>query len=467
MIRRLQRILIANRGEVVQSITKSLHEMGREAIAVYELPDSETLFIRRADAAIPIGAGPLTDYLNSEKIIRAAKEAGADAIHPGYGFLSESAEFAAACRDNGLVFIGPPPEVMRRLGDKVMAKEMMRQERIVTIPGTEVLASGPAGVAEALAFAEAVGYPILLKAVEGGGGRGIREVKDAAHLEQQLHHARREALLAFNDDAVYAEKGIVAPRHVEIQILADAYGKVIHLGSRDCSIQRRHQKLLETAPAAAVPGDIMDAMCRTAVRVARHAGYVNAGTVEFLYDEQQGEFWFMEVNPRLQVEHSVTEMVTGIDIIAKQIEIAEGRPLALEQEDVAAEGCAIHVRVNAEDPGNHFWPEGGKTVVGFRPPAGPGIRLDGVIREGYTVPTVYDSLLVKLTVWGSSWTEAVDRLKEALEKFVIVGLKTTIPFYVAICNEPDFRAGRFDTSYLDLHGDLFDPARHIAANFHP
>ena len=461
MKRKIQRVLIANRCEVVHSIIKSLHEMGKEAVAVYEKPDSNTSFIHLADMAVMIGDGPITDYLNIEKIICAAKSTGADAIHPGYGFLSESADFAEACEKNGLIFIGPPARVMRRLGDKVAAKVMMRQEKIITIPGTGVLAPGEDGINEALAFAETVGYPILLKAVNGGGGRGIREVEEAATLEIQLHHARHEAFVAFNHDGIYAEKFIASPRHIEIQILADAYGKVIHLGSRDCSIQRRHQKLLEVAPASSIPADIMNAMCQTAVKVTRHAGYVNAGTVEFLYDPKTKQFWFMEVNTRLQVEHSVTEMITGIDIIKKQIEIAEGNPLDLQQEDIVMKGCAIHVRVNAEDPLKHFCPDGGRTVEVYRPPAGPGIRMDGTISAGYTIPTVYDSLLVKLTVWGTCWDEAVANLKRALGDFVIVGPKTTIPFYLAICDEPDFRHGIFDTSYLDSHDCLFDAVKKI------
>jgi acetyl-CoA carboxylase biotin carboxylase subunit len=456
MKRKIQKVLIANRGEIAFSIIKTAQSMGMKTVAVYEKPDSEANFIPLADNAVMIGDGPITDYLNIDKMIWAAKSTGADAIHPGYGFLSESADFAEACEKNGLIFIGPPARVMRRLGDKVAAKVMMRQEKIITIPGTGVLAQGEDGINEALAFAETVGYPILLKAVNGGGGRGIREVEEAATLVTQLHHARHEALVAFNHDGIYAEKFIASPRHIEIQILADSYGKVIHLGSRDCSIQRRHQKLLEVAPASSIPADIMNAMFRMAVKVARQAGYVNAGTVEFLYDPKTKQFWFMEVNTRLQVEHSVTEMVTGIDIIEKQIEIAEGNPFDLQQEDIVTNGCAIHVRVNAEDPLNHFWPDGGRTVEVYRPPAGPGIRLDGAISAGYTIPTVYDSLLVKLTVWGTCWDEAVANLKRALGDFVIVGPKTTIPFYLAICDEPDFKHGIFDTSYLNKHDSLFD-----------
>jgi acetyl/propionyl-CoA carboxylase alpha subunit len=455
MKRKIQKVLIANRGEVAFSIIKTAQSMGMKTVAVYEKPDSEANFIRFADTAVMIGEGPVKDYLDIDKMIQTARKTGADAIHPGYGFLAECADFAAACEKNGLIFIGPPARVMRRLGDKPAVKAMMKEAEIVTVPGTGILSLGEDGVREILAFAEKVGYPILLKAVAGGGGIGIREVEGAASVRTQLHHARHEALFAFNHDGIYAEKFIASPRHIEIQILADSYGKVVHLGSRDCSIQRRHQKLLEVAPASFIPADIMNAMCRTAVKVARQTGYVNAGTVEFLYDPKTKEFWFMEVNKRLQVERSVTEMITGVDIIKKQIEIAEGHPLDLQQEDIVTKGCAIHVRVNAEDPLKHFWPDGGRTVEFYRPPAGPGIRLDGTISAGYAVPTVYDSLLVKLTVWGTCWDEAVANLKRALGDFVIVGPKTTIPFYLAICDEPDFKHGIFDTSYLDNHDGLF------------
>jgi pyruvate carboxylase subunit A len=453
--RKIQKVLIANRGEIALSIIKTAQSMGIKTVAVYEMPDIAAPFIRIAETAVMIGEGPVKDYLDIDKMIGAALKTGADAIHPGYGFLAESADFASACEKNGLIFIGPPARVMYRLGDKAIAKKMMNEAQIVTVPGTGTLSLGEDGVREILAFAEKVGYPILLKAIDGGGGIGIREVEGAASVRTQLHHARHEALFAFNHDGIYAEKFIASPRHIEIQILADSYGKVIHLGSRDCSIQRRHQKLLEVAPASSIPTDIMDAMCRTAVKVARQAGYVNAGTVEFLYDPKTKEFWFMEVNKRLQVEHSVTEMVTGIDIIKEQIDIAEGNPLDLQQEDVVTKGCAIHVRVNAEDSLNHFWPDGGRTVEVYRPPAGPGIRLDGTIDAGYTIPTVYDSLLVNLTVWGTCWDETVANLKRALADFVIVGPKTTIPFYLAICDEPDFKHGTFDTSYLDSHDGLF------------
>jgi acetyl/propionyl-CoA carboxylase alpha subunit len=325
MKRKIQKVLIANRGEVAFSIIKTAQSMGMKTVAVYEKPDSEANFIRFADTAVMIGEGPVKDYLDIDKMIQTARKTGADAIHPGYGFLAECADFAAACEKNGLIFIGPPARVMRRLGDKPAVKAMMKEAEIVTVPGTGILSLGEDGVREILAFAEKVGYPILLKAVAGGGGIGIREVDGAASVRTQLHHARHEALFAFNHDGIYAEKFIASPRHIEIQILADSYGKVVHLGSRDCSIQRRHQKLLEVAPASFIPADIMNAMCRTAVKVARQTGYVNAGTVEFLYDPKTKEFWFMEVNKRLQVERSVTEMVTGVDCRGTSSRSSAGR----------------------------------------------------------------------------------------------------------------------------------------------
>jgi acetyl/propionyl-CoA carboxylase alpha subunit len=313
-------------------------------------------------------------------------------------------------------------------------------------------------------FAKKVGYPVMLKASSGGGGRGIRKVQNDGELKAQLPMARAEAQSAFNDGSIYVEKFIEAPRHVEVQILADRNGHTIHLGSRDCSIQRRHQKLLEIAPAD-LPADVIERMHQTAVKAAREAGYVNAGTVEFLVDSRTNEFWFMEVNTRLQVEHTVTEMLTGVDIVRQQIIIAEGHPLEIPKERVQLTGRAIQVRINAEDPKNNFMPEGGKRVEVYQSPGGPEIRLDGIVYQGYKIPTDYDSLLVKLTVRGYQWDQTVQRLKRALNDFLIVGPKTTIPFYLAICDEPDFGRGVFDTSYLETHLDIFEypePEREIA-----
>ncbi len=454
-MKKINKVLVANRGEIALRIIRTVKEMGLDTVAVYEKPDSEAYFLRFADQAILIGDGPRKDYLNIDKIIWAAQKSGADAIHPGYGFLSENPELAAACVETGITFIGPPPQVIRDLGNKVVARDIMQKADIPFVPGTGTLSEGEAGIGEAVAFADKQGYPIMFKALAGGGGRGIRKITSEEELRAQLPQARSEARSAFNDDRIYIEKCVESPRHIEVQILADEHGHVMHLGTRDCSIQRRHQKLLEIAPAD-LPKDVLDAIHATAIRAARQAGYINAGTVEFLVDPQTNKFWFMEVNTRLQVEHTVTEILTGIDIIRQQILLAEGRKLEIPEERIHLVGKAIQVRVNAEDPKNNFMPEGGKRVEVYQSPGGPEIRLDGIVYQGYKIPTDYDSLLVKLTVRGYSWEQTIQRLKRALKDFLIVGPKTTIPFYLAICDEKDFRNGQFTTSYLDLHPEIFD-----------
>ncbi|NPU85210.1 MAG: biotin/lipoyl-binding protein [Syntrophaceae bacterium] len=450
----IRKVLIANRGEIALRIMNTLKEMGIEAIAVYEKPDYDAYFLRFADRAIKISDEPGKGYLNIERIIDAALKSGADAVHPGYGFLAENPNLAAACERAGILFIGPPPSVIRDLGDKVLARETMHKAGIPIIPGTNSFSPGNAGIEEALAFARQCGYPIILKATAGGGGRGVRKIENEQELMKEMPLARAEALLAFHDDRIYAEKFIVNPRHIEVQILADTQGNVVHLGTRDCSIQRRHQKLLEIAPAE-LPSDVTAAIHAAAVKAAVTAGYVNAGTVEFLVDAKTSEFWFMEVNTRLQVEHTVSEMITGEDIVQHQIRIAEGHPLGLRQEDIQFNGIAIEVRINAEDPKSSFLPEGGKMIEIYESPGGPGVRVDGAIYKGYRVPTVYDSLLVKLIVRGYQWDQTVQRLKRALKDFTIVWPKTTIPLYLAICDEPDFLSRKFDTSYLETHPAIF------------
>ncbi len=452
--KRISKVLIANRGEIALRIIRTAMEMGLKTVAVFEKPDSEAYFIRLADEAILIGNGPRKDYLDVEKHIWAARKSGADAIHPGYGFLAENPDFSAACEKAGITFIGPPPAVIRDLGNKVVARQIMEKAKIPFVPGTGTLEAGEAGIRQALEFGKKVGYPIMLKASLGGGGRGIRKVDSESDLLMQLPVARTEAKSAFNDDSIYVEKCIEAPRHVEVQILADTHGSVIHLGTRDCSIQRRHQKLLEIAPAD-LPKDVLDRMYASAIAAAKGSNYVNAGTVEFLVDSKTNEFWFMEVNTRLQVEHTVTEELTGVDIVRQQIRIAQGEAIDIPAERVHMMGKAVQVRINAEDPKNNFMPEGGKTVEVYHSPGGPGIRLDGLVYQGYKIPTEYDSLMVKLTCRGYDWNETIDRLKRALLGFNIVGPKTTIPFYLAICDEPDFRAGRFDTGYIETHPDIF------------
>ncbi len=453
-MKKIKRVLIANRGEIALRIIRTVRDMNLEAIAVYEKPDSDAYFHRFADRVVQIGNEPNRGYLDVERIIQAAVNTGADAIHPGYGFLSENADFAEACRREGIVFIGPPPEVIRALGNKVLAREMMIRAGIPVVPGTDSLPAGQEGVEAAAAFGRDAGYPIILKATAGGGGRGVRRINSEQELKLNIPTARAEAIAAFHDDRLYVEKYIEKPRHIEVQILADQYGHVIHLGTRDCSIQRRHQKLLEIAPAD-LPASVLEAVHAAAVRAARVAGYVSAGTVEFLVDSQTNEFWFMEVNTRLQVEHTVTEMITGEDLVQEQIRIAEGRPLHILQEDVRLNGIAVEVRINAEDPKNNFLPEGGKLIEIYHPPGGPGIRIDGNAYKGYLVPSVYDSLLAKLIVWGYEWEQTIRRLQRALKDFNIVWPKTTIPLYLAICDEEDFRCRRFHTGYLEEHPQLF------------
>jgi len=451
----MKKILVANRGEIAIRVIRAAQELGHKAVAIYETPDTDALHVRIADEAIWLGDGPRKDYLDIAKVIKAARKSGADAVHPGYGFLAENPEFAKACVDAGLIFIGPTTEVISNLGNKVIAREIMAGANIPMVPGTPNLLPGEEGVDQALAFAAEYGYPIMLKATAGGGGRGIRRIEDDGQMKEEIPMARAEAKAAFNNDNVYLEKVVINPKHVEVQIIADSFGNVVHLGTRDCSIQRRNQKLVEIAPSMIQDQKIIDSICQTAVTAAKAANYTNAGTVEFLVDKELN-FYFMEINTRIQVEHTVTEMVTGIDIVRTQLKIAFGKKLLFKQEDIQIRGHAIEMRINAEDPKNNFMPEGGKTVTIYRSPGGYGVRLDGFVYQGYTIPEVYDSLLVKLTVHGYSWNETVDRLRRCLTNFVIVGPKTTIPFYLALVDDPDFQKGDFDTSYLETHSNLLE-----------
>ena len=449
------KILVANRGEIAIRIIRAIQELHYEAVAVYETPDKESRHIRLANEAVWLGEGPRCDYLDINKIIKAAKKTGAVAIHPGYGFLAENAHFAKACEDEGIIFIGPSSEVVSNLGNKVIARQIMADAGIPMVPGTENLAEGEEGVSAAIDFAARVEYPVMLKATSGGGGRGIRLIESDDQMREEIPIARAEALAAFNDGSVYLEKVVINPKHVEVQIMADKEGSTIHLGTRDCSIQRRNQKLIEIAPSMIGDKELLDTICNTAVKAAKAANYFNAGTVEFLIDKDFN-YYFMEINTRVQVEHTVTEMITGIDIVRTQIKLAMGKTLSFAQDDIQLRGHAIEMRINAEDPKTDFMPEGGKTVSVYRSPGGYGVRLDGFVYQGFTIPEVYDSLLVKMTVHGFSWNETVDRLRRCLQNFVIAGPKTTIPFYLNIARDPDFIEGDFDTSYLETHPDLFD-----------
>ncbi len=454
--RRIKKLLIANRGEIATRILRTAREMGIESVIVYEKPDREAYYIRYADETMLIGDGPRKDYLDIDKIIWAARKTGADAIHPGYGFLSEDPDFAEACERARITFVGPPSKVIKILGNKVIAREAVRRADIPFIPGTYDISPGDRGYSEALAFCQKHGYPVMIKSSGGGGGRGIRRVNSEEELSTQLRRSRSEVRKAFKNEAIFMEKCIVAPRHVEVQILGDRYGNVIHLGTRDCSIQRRHQKLMEIAPAK-LPPEITEAVCNTAVRAAREVGYVNAGTVEFLVDSKTNEFWFMEMNTRLQVEHTVTEELVNIDLIREQIKIAEGNKLEIPPSRIRFPGRAIQVRINAEDPLNNFMPDGGKVVDLYMPPGGAGIRLDGIAYQGYRVPAEYDSLLVKMTVRGYNWQQTVQRLERALDLFLIRGPNTTIPFYRAICANHDFREEKFNTDFISAHNFKYPP----------
>lgn len=448
-----KKILVANRGEIAIRIIRSARELGIKTVAVYEETDKTAQHIMKADEAVCIGSGPRKDYLSVDRIIQAARATGSEAVHPGYGFLAENPLFAKECTDAGLAFVGPPAQVIIDMGSKVVARSLMTEAGVPLIPGSSVLAEGERGEGEALAFAERYGFPVMIKAVAGGGGRGIRPAKSRDELIKGLKMARSEARMAFGNDAIYLEKALVRARHVEVQILADNHGNVIHLGTRNCSIQRRHQKMIEIAPAG-LPKLVIERICQDAVTAARKTGYVSAGTVEFLVDHDD-QYYFLEVNTRIQVEHTVTEMITGIDIVREQIRVAAGSELSLRQEDVQLRGYAIELRINAEDPKNHFMASPGIIQV-YQAPGGHGIRLDGAIYQGYEIPQYYDSMLVKLTVYGFSWREAVDRLRRALNGFNIVGVQTTIPFYRQIVDDPDFIDQRFDTSYIETHPHLLE-----------
>ncbi len=440
-----QKVLIANRGEIALRVIRACRELGVATVAVYSSADESSLHVAYADEAVCVGPPPAAQsYLVMQNLIMAAVTHGADAIHPGYGFLAESAAFSRLCADNDLTFIGPGPESIETMGDKAMARATMTAAGVPVTPGSSGVVADAAAAAEVV---RTVGLPVMIKASAGGGGKGIRIVHDADALAAAVRQASAEAQAAFGDGAVYVEKYIAKPRHVEIQILSDGEGHAIHLGERDCSIQRRHQKLIEEAPSPAVSPELRDRMGEAAVEAARAARYKGAGTVEFLLDPA-GHFYFMEMNTRVQVEHCVTEMVTGIDIVKTGIRIAAGEGLALRQSDVTITGHAIEFRINAEDPERDFLPSPG-TVTGWSPPGGPWVRFDSHVYPGYTVPPFYDSLLGKLVVWGRDRDEALARARWALAQFRVEGVATTIPFHLRVLEHPLFRAGTVTTHFID------------------
>ena len=439
------KLLIANRGEIALRIIRTCREMGISTVAVYSTVDRNALHVQLADEAVCVGDPPSgRSYLNIPNIIAAATSRGADAIHPGYGFLAANDRFAEICSAHGLIFVGPSPESIRSMGDKSTAKATMQRVGVPTIPGSEGLL---ASVDEAARLAGSMGYPVMIKATAGGGGRGMRLVRSADELENLFKAAQGEAEAAFGNPGLYMEKFITRPRHVEVQILADRFGNVVHLGERDCSIQRRHQKLLEEAPSPGLDPETRRRMGEAAVAAAKTIGYEGAGTVEFLLDAS-GEFYFMEMSTRIQVEHPVTEVVTGVDLIAQQLKIAAGETLELKQDNIKLHGHAIECRINAEDPRHGFRPSPG-TISGWLPPGGPGIRIDSHVYTGYDIPPFYDSLIGKLIVWAEDRPAALLRLRRALSECAVIGVPTTIDFHLALLDRPEFQNAQVHTKFVE------------------
>ncbi len=458
-----KRILIANRGEIAVRIVRACQEADIEAVAIYSDADRHALHVKKAGEAYNIGPDPVAGYLNAHRIVNLAVATGCDALHPGYGFLSENPELAHICARRGIKFIGPDARVIRSMGNKIEARICMQKAGVPVVPGSD---ANLASLAEALRLADTIGYPVMLKATSGGGGRGIRRCNDRAELERNYDRVLSEATKAFGSAEIFVEKCIDRPRHIEVQILADEHGNVVHLFERDCSIQRRHQKLIEIAPSPQLNDEQRARIGDYAVRAARAVGYQNAGTVEFLMDSDDN-FHFMEMNTRLQVEHTVTESITGIDIVGEQIRIAEGLPLAFTQADIQRRGYAMEFRINAEDPKNDFLPSFGR-ITRYFAPGGPGVRTDAAIYTGYTIPPYYDSMCAKITVWALHWDELLRRATRALHDTGVYGVKTTIPYYLEVLQVESFRSRHFDTGFVEDHPQLVNyktsrPARELAA----
>jgi len=442
-----EKVLIANRGEIALRVVRACQELGVPAVAVYSDADETALHVRHADESVNIGppaAGK--SYLNAERLIEAAMETGADAIHPGYGFLAENAAFAKAVTDAGIKFIGPSAGAIEKLGDKSAARRLAGEADVPVVPGSDNVSSAD----EAIVTVEEIGYPVMIKAAAGGGGRGIRVAENEEELRESVQAAKREAQSAFGDGTLYLEKFLAGPRHVEVQVMADQRGNAIHLFERECSMQRRRQKVLEESPSPGMSPEMREKMCEAAVRLAREADYANAGTVEFLVEGD--EFYFIEMNTRIQVEHPVTEMLTGVDLVKEQILVAAGEPLSLKQEEVPFVGHSMEFRINAEDPDNDFMPSPGE-VTFLDVPGGPGVRVDSAMYAGYTIPPFYDSMVGKLIVWALTRDEAISRARRALREYRLEGIKTTIPLHLRLLEDKAFRSGDYHTGYLE---DLLD-----------
>lgn len=445
----IKKILVANRGEIAVRIVRACSEMGIKSVAIYSDADRHALHVKKADEAYNIGSDPVIGYLNAHNIVNLAVASGCDALHPGYGFLSENPELAEICARRGIKFIGPDASVIRQMGDKIQARNAMVAAGIPCTPGSD---GNLADLEEARVLAAKIGYPVMLKATNGGGGRGIRRCNDEKELLGNYDRVISEASKAFGKPEVFLEKCVVNPRHIEVQIIGDSQGNVIHLFERDCSIQRRNQKLIEIAPSPQLSEAQREYIGNLAVKAAKAVGYENAGTVEFLLDSDN-TFYFMEMNTRLQVEHTVTETITGIDIVQEQIRIADGQELQYKQDEVNYRGFAMEFRINAEDPKNDFLPSFGK-ITRYYAPGGPGVRMDAAIYSGYVIPPYYDSMCAKLTVWALDWDSVIERGRRALNDMLVYGVKTTIPYYQEILKHPDFRSGEFDTSFVESHPEL-------------
>jgi acetyl-CoA carboxylase biotin carboxylase subunit len=443
-----KKILIANRGEIAVRVIRTCREMGIQTVAIYSDVDRDALHVRFADEAYHCGPPPARDsYLVMDRVIEIAKQSGADGIHPGYGFLAENGEFADRCAKEGITFIGPKGDVMRAMGDKVTSRQTMQKAGVPIVPGTTERLSDE----QIRSWVEEAGPPVMVKASAGGGGKGMRLVRDIADLEGSVARARGEAKASFGDDGLYVEKFVEEPRHIEIQVLADSHGTVIHLFERECSIQRRHQKVIEEAPGNGITPELRERMGQAAVAAARAVDYVGAGTCEFLVDAK-GEFYFLEMNTRVQVEHAITEAITGVDIVKAMIRAAAGDTLGVSQDDLKITGHAIEARIYAEDPDQNFAPSPGEIIV-FRPPDGIGVRTDAGVYQGATVTVHYDPMVAKLVVWGADRDEAIGRMRRALSEFVVKGIKTSIPFHLKVLRHPVFIEGKYDTGFIDEHMD--------------
>jgi pyruvate carboxylase subunit A len=458
-----KKLLIANRGEIAVRIVRACQECGIEPVAIYSDADRHALHVKKASEAYNIGPDPVAGYLNAHRIVNLAVATGCDALHPGYGFLSENAELARICAARGVKFIGPDASVIRKMGHKIEARRSMQEAGVPVVPGSD---SSLSGLNEAIALSANIGYPVMLKATSGGGGRGIRRCNDESELKRNYDRVLSEARKAFGSAEIFVEKCIDRPRHIEVQILADELGNVVHLFERDCSIQRRHQKLIEIAPSPQLNDSQRELIGNYAIRAARAVGYQNAGTVEFLM-AGDGSFYFMEMNTRLQVEHTVTESITGIDIVCEQIRIAEGLPLSFTQADVQRRGFAMQFRINAEDPKNDFLPSFGR-ITRYFAPGGPGVRTDAAIYTGYTIPPYYDSMCAKITVWALRWEDLLRRATRALQDTGVYGIKTTIPYYLEVLEVEAFREHQFDTAFVEDYPQLVNyktsrPTRELAA----